>query len=310
MKKLVISLLLSILFCLAVPTFVSQAADVNTISMEEEGSQAKVTLSLPNTVGDEITSLRLQFLIHPEEQTLEEIHGEFIFADSLPGLMKEYRYQKESGMLTIYVTGRTGLLNQTSGEALLGYVSVTDNSQNPVKAEISVQENGLEIVNRVNQMQNPVLDNAPSIVIGGEEGTDSSEESSQPDETQESQEESSGDQTTSPEESSAQESTEDSQESSAIETTEESQESSGGDSESSAVSPTEGSSDIEGGNTNPSTPDSSKESSTAGENGEEDSTSTGDSSHALVWMIVAVASLGVIVIIALVYVILKSKNKK
>ena len=313
MKKLVISLLLSIMFSLAVPMVISQAADVNTVIMEEEGEQARVSLILPNTVGDEITSLKLQFQIRPKEESLETIYGEFVFADSLPGLMKEYRYQQDKGILTIYITGRTGIFDQTNGEALLGTLSVKDQNQNPVKAEIMVQENGLEIENRVNQMQTPILDNTSSVVIGGERETDSSEEESTPDETQESQEESSETQTTSPNESSAEDTTESEEESGESDITQDSQENDNSDPGSSQESnPSESmdeSTDISGETTDPSVSDVSDENSEGQDNGEEESVSTGDSAGSLIWMVAAVASAGVIVVIALIYMGLKIKRK-
>ena len=315
MKKLVISLLLSIMFSLAVPMVISQAADVNTVIMEEEGEQARVSLILPNTVGDEITSRSWQFQIRPKEESLgkKQYTGNLYLQIPLPGLMKEYRYQQDKGILTIYITGRTGIFDQTNGEALLGTLSVKDQNQNPVKAEIMVQENGLEIVNRVNQLQTPILDNTSSVVIGGEGETDSSEEESTPDETQESQEESSETQTTSPNESSAEDTTESEEESGESDITQDSQENDNSDPGSSQESnPSESmdeSTDISGETTDPSVSDVSDENSEGQNNGEEESVSTGDSAESLIWMVAAVASAGVIVVIALIYMGLKIKRK-
>ncbi len=112
----------------------SVRADVReTVSLESEGDKIKATLELPETSKEEIVALQLSFQIEPEQGSVSDVSFEFD-----PGIsgsaVTQYRYQQESGILNIYISGKNDIYGDQK-TITLGKVVVNSNGNTSVRVE-------------------------------------------------------------------------------------------------------------------------------------------------------------------------------
>lgn len=131
-KKL--TLLIGILAISFAVFTLSVRADVReTVSLESEGDKIKATLELPEASKDEIVALQLSFQIEPEQGSVSDVSFEFD-----PGIsgsaVTQYRYQEESGILNIYISGKDNIYGDQK-TITLGKVVVNSNGNTSVRVE-------------------------------------------------------------------------------------------------------------------------------------------------------------------------------
>lgn len=135
-----LSAILSLLCVLPV-----SAAQDSTVVLETQTDGVEVVLTgLPQ---EDVSTLKVTFEIEVQQGELDAVG--FLFANDIASEVQEYRYQKESGRLTVYLSGKEALYR---GEELaLGKVLLSANVE--AKAEVRVVPDGAAYVNASMQEQ-------------------------------------------------------------------------------------------------------------------------------------------------------------
>lgn len=135
MKKYLATLLFAVL--LAFPAAAQGTGDA--VVMTSQGDRATVTVTLPQNEASGITSLSLSF----DVQKGTEGSVQFDFSDTLQSSVQQYRYNAETGRLTVYLSGTKPIF--TDGSAALGTIRL-DSAQSAA-ASVRVGEDALKLVN-------------------------------------------------------------------------------------------------------------------------------------------------------------------
>lgn len=106
MKKYLATLLFAVL--LAFPAAAQGTGDA--VVMTSQGDRATVTVTLPQNEASGVTSLSLSFYV----QKGTEGSVQFDFSDTLQSSVQQYRYNAETGRLTVYLSGTKPIF--TDGE--------------------------------------------------------------------------------------------------------------------------------------------------------------------------------------------------
>lgn len=129
------------------------AAEKETVSLTNVDGQIEATLELPAPPMEEIVALQLSFQIEAGQGNIGKEDVSFAFDSRLPeGVLQQSRYQEDTGILTIYISGNQDLYPKgTTAEALklsLGRVVVDTNKD----ASVKVIKNSFKTVNRAHGM--------------------------------------------------------------------------------------------------------------------------------------------------------------
>lgn len=135
MKKYLATLLFAVL--LAFPAAAQGTGDA--VVMTSQGDRATVTVTLPQNEASGITSLSLSF----DVQKGTEGSVQFDFSDTLQSSVQQYRYNAETGRLTVYLSGTKPIF--TDGSATLGTIRL--DSAKSAAASVRVGEDSLKLVN-------------------------------------------------------------------------------------------------------------------------------------------------------------------
>ena len=138
MKKWLATLLLGAALTLTALPVAAQGTD-GTVTMNADGSQASVSLTLPQEAAKDVTALRLSFQVDSSNGA----KAQFDFNDWLTSSVQQYRYNEETGRLTVYIAGRDELLKD--GTVSLGEIQL-DAAPGTI-ATVRVVEDSLELVN-------------------------------------------------------------------------------------------------------------------------------------------------------------------
>lgn len=138
MKKWLATLLLGAALTLTALPVAAQGTD-GTVTMNADGSQASVSLTLPQEAAKDVTALRLSFQV----ESSNGAKAQFDFDDGLPSSVQQYRYNEETGRLTVYIAGRDEFLK--NGTVSLGEIQL-DAAPGTV-ATVRVVEDSLELAN-------------------------------------------------------------------------------------------------------------------------------------------------------------------
>ncbi len=138
MKKWLATLLLGAALTLTALPVAAQGTD-GTVTMNADGSQASVSLTLPKEAAKDVTALRLSFQVDSSNGA----KAQFDFNDGLTSSVQQYRYNEETGRLTVYIAGRDELLKD--GTVSLGEIQL-DAAPGTI-ATVRVVEDSLELVN-------------------------------------------------------------------------------------------------------------------------------------------------------------------
>lgn len=135
MKKCLATLLFAVL--LAFPAAAQGTGDA--VVMTSQGDRATVTVTLPQNEASGVTSLSLSF----DVQKGTEGSVQFDFSDTLQSSVQQYRYNAETGRLTVYLSGTKPIF--TDGSATLGAIRL--DSAKSAAASVRVGEDSLKLVN-------------------------------------------------------------------------------------------------------------------------------------------------------------------
>ena len=135
MKKYLATLLFVVL--LAFPAAAQGTGDA--VVMTSQGDRATVTVTLPQNEASGVTSLSLSF----DVQKGTEGSVQFDFSDTLQSSVQQYRYNAETGRLTVYLSGTKPIF--TDGSATLGTIRL--DSAKSAAASVRVGEDSLKLVN-------------------------------------------------------------------------------------------------------------------------------------------------------------------
>ncbi len=138
MKKWLATLLLGAALTLTALPVAAQGTD-GTVTMNADGNQASVSLTLPQEAAKDVTALRLSFQVDSSNGA----KAQFDFNDGLTSSVQQYRYNEETGRLTVYIAGRDELLKD--GTVSLGEIQL-DAAPGTI-ATVHVVEDSLELVN-------------------------------------------------------------------------------------------------------------------------------------------------------------------
>lgn len=135
MKKCLATLLFAVL--LVFPAAAQGTGDA--VVMTSQGDRATVTVTLPQNEASGVTSLSLSF----DVQKGAEGSVQFDFSDTLQSSVQQYRYNAETGRLTVYLSGTKPIF--TDGSATLGTIRL--DSAKSAAASVRVGEDSLKHVN-------------------------------------------------------------------------------------------------------------------------------------------------------------------
>lgn len=153
------------------------AAD-KSVTLSETGDEVQVFVELPSeTKVEPITSLQMEFQVEITQGNAEQAKAEFHFNETIKSSVKEYRYHADTGILTIYISGKNNLFSEKylSGQKLeLGKLTVHTEDALGVKAKISVVKDSYHFVRKNGTKTETEFINAPGfaeIIVGngGEE---------------------------------------------------------------------------------------------------------------------------------------------
>lgn len=138
MKKLLATLLLGM--ALTVAALPAAAQDTGSaVTMTAEAQGAAVSLELPRDTAQGVKAMRLSFAV----ESAAPVDAEFVFDSALPGSVHQYRYNADTGVLTVYLAGGEELFPQ--GSAQLG--SIRLDADPGSTATVRLVEDSLELVN-------------------------------------------------------------------------------------------------------------------------------------------------------------------
>lgn len=133
-----------LLICLLAGPITIQADTVESIILTGNENQVEAVL-IPSDTKDTIRSLQLSFQIKATQGKVRKEHVQFKFHQNIKSDVQEWRYQENTGRLTIYLSGDEHLYAQD--ELHLGTVEL--HLAAGTKAEVSVIEDSLKTVNDV-----------------------------------------------------------------------------------------------------------------------------------------------------------------
>lgn len=139
MKKMFATLLLGSVLSAAALAVPAQQSGAVTIT-PGTGS-AQVRLDLPDSRGQDITTVRLSVTI----ASTDALQASFVFDDAVQSSVREYRYDADSGRLNIYLSGRTELF--ADGSLELGEVRLATADGSASRATVSAAADCLEFRN-------------------------------------------------------------------------------------------------------------------------------------------------------------------
>ncbi len=135
MKKLIQGIGLMAICLFLFPLSVIAADKSVTFSEAENGAQ--VWLEIPSVEGSNpVTSMQMSFKVEILQGNKDQTEVAFTFSEGLPSMVKEYRYHKDTGILTIYISGKENLLS--TEKLALGQLTLSSEDALGVKAKISM----------------------------------------------------------------------------------------------------------------------------------------------------------------------------
>lgn len=140
-----------------------------SVSMQATSDQAATTLNLSDSA-QEVTAVSLSFQVNVTAGSSEKASVWFAFDSGLPANIQEYRYNAQTGRLTLYLSGKNALFQQDS--TLLG--SIKASTQDATGLTVSVQpiSDSLKLVNTSSEVMNaPAIDTGSVVqLVVGEGG--------------------------------------------------------------------------------------------------------------------------------------------
>lgn len=173
-KKLMLWLGIS-LVCFTAFVLSARAVEKETVSLTNVDGQIEAALELPEAPAEEIVALQLSFQIGAAQGSIGKEDVSFAFDAGLPGeALQQCRYQEETGILTIYISGNQNLYPKGSeastGNPKLSLGRVIVNSDKD--ASVKVVKNSFKTVNKAHGMYEGEVNTGDGGQIINNGGTD------------------------------------------------------------------------------------------------------------------------------------------
>lgn len=177
LKKMIRSIMLFSI-CLFASVISVNAETTESVMLDANGNTADIILVRPQTEGsDEILSLQLAVKIETKQGDAKQNKISFVFDDSITSTVKTFRYNEDTGILTLYISGSQNLYEKET--LALGKVVLDSDAKEGVTASASVVEDSLKLVNAAFNMQETDLTVQESVELvvgsGGKENSGSSQ---------------------------------------------------------------------------------------------------------------------------------------
>lgn len=150
MRKRLLQGMGAMLLGLLLWTLPVSAADQGAVTLTATGSGASAVLSWPEGTEKEIRSLQLGF----QAEGAHQAELSFEFDDAIGSRIKEYRYQKDTGLLTLYISGSENL--HTGDSLTLGEIKASV-KEGSVTFSLRAVPDSLKLVNAASDMQSVEL---------------------------------------------------------------------------------------------------------------------------------------------------------
>lgn len=144
MKKYVLRLFLAVLAVFAVPAASAAAADAGeeTIELIGNGQNAGVRLGIPKACGEGLSTLQLSLNVTPDGSGEAFVSFQFDETSLGNAKVREYRYNRENGVLNLYIAGTDGIFGQDEEKLFLGSIAVLDGTGTGQPFTVRVPEEG------------------------------------------------------------------------------------------------------------------------------------------------------------------------
>lgn len=183
--KNIVVLLSFILFTLPVRAAedtitLTSLTSLTSLTAEDNKVEAVLIQGTGEAGAEEIISLQLSFQIDSANNKLKQNEVSFEFGSSVVSAVKEYRYQPETGILNIYISGNEHITGKEniSGEIPLGKVVISSKADAGIYT-VKVKDNSLRTVNGAFYMDVPDIyaQTEEKVQIGStEEGKEDTDE--------------------------------------------------------------------------------------------------------------------------------------
>lgn len=150
MRKRLLQGMGAMLLGLLLWTLSVSAADQGAVTLTATGSGASAVLSWPEGTEKEIRSLQLGF----QAEGAQQAELSFEFDAAIGSRIKEYRYQKDTGLLTLYISGSENL--HTGDSLTLGEIKASV-KEGSVTFSLRAVPDSLKLVNAASDMQSVEL---------------------------------------------------------------------------------------------------------------------------------------------------------
>ena len=86
------------------------AAQTDTVTLENQGEQVAVSVNMANANKEKITAISMSLNVEVQDGNKEDVS--FLFSQALEEAVKDYRYDKDRGVLSIYVASGSSLFDE------------------------------------------------------------------------------------------------------------------------------------------------------------------------------------------------------
>ena len=122
------------------------AAQTDTVTLENQGEQVAVSVNMANANKEKITAISMSLNVEVQDGNKDDVS--FLFSQALEEAVKDYRYDKDRGVLSIYVASGSSLFDENDNLNLGAVRFQKADSADSLKAEVSVAENSIQTVNK------------------------------------------------------------------------------------------------------------------------------------------------------------------
>ncbi len=163
MKKYLYQLFPVLFLFVALLPLQVRAADRDGVKLDGNGT---VTVVLPSAAGEGISSLGFSLSV----ESAGEEAAEFRFEGN-PAEILEYRYDKDTRKMNVYVAGTEALFTEGADSLTIGRVIIRDESGKESSASVSVVEGSLQYVNGSELKTVTDMELPGTVQIGASSGT-------------------------------------------------------------------------------------------------------------------------------------------
>ena len=161
------------------------AAQTDTVTLENQGEQVAVSVNMANANKEKITAISMSLNVEVQDGNKDDVS--FLFSQALEEAVKDYRYDKDRGVLSIYVASGSSLFDENDNLNLGAVRFQKADSADSLKAEVSVTENSIQTVNKAYGSKIPDIayEELEPVIVDGKAEEKPGGSQGQPDNSQE-----------------------------------------------------------------------------------------------------------------------------